>query len=47
MRRVVRLIEQGLLKPLLAGTYPLENLHEAQQAFMDKQFVGNIVVTVE
>ena len=45
MARVVRLIEQGLLKPLLAQTFPLRDLAKAQEAFMRKAHVGNIVVT--
>ena len=45
MARVVRLIEQGLLKPLLARTFPLRDLAKAQEAFMQKEHVGNIVVT--
>ena len=44
MGRVVRLIEQGLLTPLLAQTYPLFELARAQQAFLQKKHVGNIVV---
>ena len=44
MRRLVRLIEQGLLKPLLAQTFPLHELGKAQEMFMQKQHVGNIVV---
>ncbi len=46
MQRIVGLIEQGLLRPLLARTFPLQELAEAQQAFMDKRHVGNIVVEV-
>jgi NADPH:quinone reductase-like Zn-dependent oxidoreductase len=44
MQRLVRLIEQGLLKPLLAQTFPLRELGKAQEVFMRKQHVGNIVV---
>ncbi len=44
MARVVRLIEQGRLKPLLAETFPLRDLVKAQEAFMAKRHVGNIVV---
>ncbi len=40
-------IERGEVRPLLAGTYPLDKLREAQQAFIDKQHVGNIVVSVD
>ncbi|NNE21276.1 MAG: zinc-binding dehydrogenase, partial [Rhizobiales bacterium] len=46
MARIVTLIEQGLLKPLLAGTFPLAELARAQEAFMEKRHVGNIVVTM-
>ena len=44
MSRLVGLIEQGLLKPLLAQTFPLRELARAQEAFMLKKHVGNIVV---
>ncbi len=43
-RRLVRYIEDGAIDPLLAGTYRLSDFHAAQQAFMSKGFVGNIVV---
>jgi len=44
MQRLVRLIEQGLLKPLLAQTFALHELGKAQEMFMRKLHVGNIVV---
>ena len=44
MRRLVSLIEQDLLKPLLAQSFPLKDLGKAQEMFMQKQHVGNIVV---
>jgi len=44
MRHLVSLIEQGLLKPLLARTFSLENLGKAQEMFMQKQHIRNIVV---
>lgn len=44
---LVGYIERGEIKPLLAAVYPLSRLHEAQQAFIDKCHVGNIVVTME
>ncbi len=44
MARIVALIEQDLLQPLLAETFPLEDLGKAQTRFMQKQHVGNIVV---
>ena len=47
MPRLVTLIEQGKLRPILAATYPLQQLAEAQIHFMKKQHVGNIVVTID
>jgi len=43
---LVGYIERNEIKPLLAASYPLEELHAAQQAFIDKRHVGNIVVAV-
>ena len=42
---VVRYIEEGALRPLLAATYDLKDLREAQAAFIAKKHTGNIVVT--
>jgi NADPH:quinone reductase-like Zn-dependent oxidoreductase len=44
MLRLVRLIEQDLLQPLLAQSFPLRELDKAQETFLQKQHVGNIVV---
>ncbi|CUH43649.1 alcohol dehydrogenase family protein [Ruegeria atlantica] len=44
MRNIVQYIEAGEIKPALAATYPLEELREAQAAFIAKQHTGNIVV---
>ena len=41
---LVGYIERGEIRPLLAGTWPLERLHEAQEAFLQKQHVGNFVI---
>ncbi|MCA0955787.1 alcohol dehydrogenase family protein [Mameliella sediminis] len=45
MPNLVRYIEAGEIKPALAATYPLEQLREAQTAFIAKNHTGNIVVT--
>jgi NADPH:quinone reductase-like Zn-dependent oxidoreductase len=45
MTNLVRYIESGEIKPALAATYPLEQLREAQAAFIAKKHTGNIVVT--
>jgi NADPH:quinone reductase-like Zn-dependent oxidoreductase len=42
--RLVRLIEEGEIKPLLARSFPLESLSEAQAFFLDKQFTGKLVI---
>ena len=44
-RDLVRYIEAGDVQPLLAATFPLEHLRDAQQMFIDKGHIGNIVVT--
>jgi NADPH:quinone reductase-like Zn-dependent oxidoreductase len=44
MLRVIRYIEEGKLKPLVAGVYRLSNFHQAQSDFMAKKFVGKLVV---
>lgn len=41
---LVGYIERGEIRPLLAATYPLAKLHDAQRAFIAKSHVGNIVV---
>ena len=43
-RTLVRYIENGEVRPALAATYPLRELHAAQRAFIDKKHTGNIVV---
>ena len=43
---LVGYIERGQVKPLLAATWPLEELRAAQQTFIDKRHVGNIAVTM-
>ncbi|WP_299373640.1 alcohol dehydrogenase family protein [uncultured Tateyamaria sp.] len=41
---LVGYISAGDVRPLVAATYPLADLRAAQQAFIDKAHVGNIVV---
>jgi len=45
MPNLIRYIENGDIRPTLAATYPLEQLREAQAAFIAKEHTGNIVVT--
>ncbi|QMU58295.1 MAG: zinc-binding dehydrogenase [Boseongicola sp.] len=44
---LVSYIERGEIKPIVAASYPLDQLATAQQAFIDKAHIGNIVVTTE
>jgi NADPH:quinone reductase-like Zn-dependent oxidoreductase len=41
---LVRYIEGGRVKPLLAGTYPLSEIKRAQEDFQKKSFFGKLVV---
>ena len=41
---LVGYIERGEIKSALAASYPLKDMKEAQQAFIDKKHTGNIVV---
>ncbi|MEM6666707.1 MAG: alcohol dehydrogenase family protein [Pseudomonadota bacterium] len=44
MTSLVAHIESGAVKPVLAATYSLAKLHDAQAAFIAKTHTGNIVV---
>ncbi|WP_338550964.1 alcohol dehydrogenase family protein [Roseovarius phycicola] len=41
---VVKYIERGEIRPMLAATYPLKEYAKAQAAFIAKEHTGNIVV---
>jgi NADPH:quinone reductase-like Zn-dependent oxidoreductase len=43
---LIRAIEDGGIDPIVAATYPLESIAEAQTAFQTKQHVGKLVLTV-
>ena len=40
-------IERGEIAPLLAGTFPLEQIADAQREFMRKRHVGKLVLIPE
>ena len=42
--RLVNLIELGAIQPLLAHSFPLQALLEAQECFLGKQFTGKLVI---
>lgn len=41
---LITYIESAQIKPMLAATFPLAKLREAQRAFIAKEHIGNIVV---
>ncbi|MFT5658744.1 MAG: NADPH:quinone reductase-like Zn-dependent oxidoreductase [Gammaproteobacteria bacterium] len=41
---LISYIEQGEIKPLVAKTFALQDIHEAQQLFLEKQHFGNFVL---
>ncbi|MCV9999599.1 alcohol dehydrogenase family protein [Pararhizobium sp. YC-54] len=43
-RRLVRYIEERKIRPLVGGVYPLSEFHRAQADFMQKGFVGKLVI---
>lgn len=43
---VISYIERGEIKPLIAQTFPLQDIRAAQAAFMDKGYIGKIVLTL-
>jgi len=44
---LVRYIESNQIRPLLARTYPLSEIKQAQTDFLEKRFFGKLVVTPE
>ena len=44
---LVERIEHGEISPIIAGTFPLERIADAQAAFMSKEHVGKIVLTLD
>ena len=44
MPNLIHYIEDGVVKPVLAASFPLAELHAAQEAFVSKTYTGNIVV---
>ena len=43
---LVGYIERGEVRPVVGGTYPLEEIHAAQQAFAAKRHVGGLVIAI-
>lgn len=45
-QNLIHYLEQGKIKPLVAKTYPLKEIVQAQEAFQKKNHLGKIVLTV-
>jgi len=43
---LIRLIEKNAIAPLVAATFPLENIVNAQKHFLEKKYIGKIVLMV-
>lgn len=43
---LIALINQRKIRPVVAQTFPLEDIHAAQTAFRNKQTAGNIVIRI-
>ena len=43
---LINYIEKGEIKPMVAATFPLEEIGKAQEMFLEKKFVGKIVLTI-
>ncbi|WP_232525278.1 alcohol dehydrogenase family protein [Motilimonas pumila] len=43
---LITLIEQGKVKPLLASTFTLKDIHQAQQVFQQKEYIGKMVLQI-
>ena len=42
--QLVHTIERNAIRPLVAGVFALQNIEQAQRAFLDKAHVGNLVL---
>ncbi len=43
---LIRTIEQGRISPVVARSFDLEEIHDAQKMFIAKQFTGKIVLSI-
>ena len=43
---VIHYIEKGKIKPLIAKSFPLIDLQKAQKKFLEKNFIGKIVIEI-
>lgn len=43
-RKLLEAVREGSVHPVVAATYPLNEIHRAQARFLDKDFVGKLVL---
>ena len=46
-KNLIAKIEHGRISPVVARTFELEDIHSAQQMFMEKKFIGKIVLRIQ
>lgn len=46
MPELIGYVESGRVKPIIAKTYPLKEIVEAQKAFLSKKYTGKIVLRI-
>jgi NADPH:quinone reductase-like Zn-dependent oxidoreductase len=46
-KNLITKIEHGKISPVIARTFDLEEIQDAQQMFMDKKFIGKIVLRIK
>lgn len=44
---LVTYIEKGEIKPMIAQSFPLQDIHQAQEVFLAKKFIGKLVLLPE
>ena len=45
-KNLIKYIENNEIKPLIAKTFPLEKIVDAQKEFLSKKFIGKIVLEI-
>ena len=45
-KNLISYIENNEIKPIVAKTFPLKKIIEAQKFFLDKKFIGKIILTI-
>ena len=43
-KHLIQYIERGEIKPVISGIYPLDQIHQAQEDFLNKKHVGKLVL---